>query len=344
MHVAGYKLTIGDEYYRDEKIFYLRSCVDAPTDARHDYVEIPPFEVVVIKTRETLCLPRFLIGRWNIVVKQAYRGLLWVGGPQVDPGYVGHLFCPIYNLSDKPVRLEEREEIALIDFVKTTPFPYKEWPEYQRHDAPKWIRQELTDRPIIEKYVEHGLKSALYTRAALRLDSLEQSANQLGTRFSTITMFMIGALAVIPALLAMMLPFYGASGFTASLWGPLAIGFSTFALAWSLVGSASERKGMGWRRTLLPAALAAVFFLFTLWFTYPPTAAYVDGLAGDAGQLRQDVVNARERISSLSDIVNDVQRQQAVDRALLPELSSQIRELRAELRELREHVLSATQR
>jgi hypothetical protein len=176
------------------------------------------------------------------------------------------------------------------------------------------------------------------------LDWLEQSAKELGTRFSTITMFMIAALAVIPALLATMLPFYGASGFTASLWGPLAMGFSTFALAWSLVGSAAEeRKRMGWLRALLPAVLAAAFFLFTLWFTYPPTAAYVEGFAGDARQLRQDVVSARDRISSLSDIVNDVERQQAVDRALLPELSLQIRELRAELRELREQGLSATE-
>jgi hypothetical protein len=339
MHVAGYKLTIGDEYYRGETIFYLPSCLDAPTGARHDYVEIPRFEVVVIKTRETLCLPRFLIGRWNIIVKQAYRSLLWVGGPQVDPGYVGHLFCPIYNLSDRPVRLDEREEIALIDLVKTTPFRYKDWPEYQRNDAPKWIRQGLTDRPILEKYVGGGLKSALYTKAALRLDELEQSAKDLGTRFTTMTMFMIAALAVIPALLATMLPFYGAAGFTASLWGPLAIGFSTFALGWSFVGSLTgEPRKVGWLKTLLPAAVAAAFFLCALWFTYPPTAAYVEGFAGDAGQLRRDLTETRERVSSLTDLVSNVERQQAVNSALVPELRSQLQELQAELRQPNPHV------
>jgi deoxycytidine triphosphate deaminase len=334
--VAGYKLTIGDEYYRDETVFYLPSRANAPKDAQSDYVEIPPFEVVVIKTRETLCLPRFLIGRWNIVVKQAYRGLLWVGGPQVDPGYVGHLFCPIYNLSDKHVRLEEREEIALIDFVKTTPFPYKDYPEYHRHDAPKWIRQGVTDKPILEKYVERGLKSALYTQAALRLNKLEQSNKDLGIRFSTMTMFMIGALAVIPALLAMMLPFYGASGLTASLWGPFAIGFSTFALGWSFVGSA---KKVGLPKAVFPAGLAATFFLCALWFVYPRTAAYVDEFAGEATQLKQDLVKTDERVSSLANIVNNMERRQAVDGAFIPELRSQIRELQAALGELRSQVL-----
>ena len=51
-------------------------------------------------------MPRFLIGRWNIRVTVAYKGLLWVGGPQVDPGWVGHLFCPIYNLSDQEVNFK----------------------------------------------------------------------------------------------------------------------------------------------------------------------------------------------------------------------------------------------
>ena len=91
---AGYELTVGDEAILGGKSLRLND---------HDKrgLCIPPFEVAVVKTGETLNLPRFLIGRWNIRVYWAYKGLLWVGGPQVDPGYVGHLFCPLYNLSNK---------------------------------------------------------------------------------------------------------------------------------------------------------------------------------------------------------------------------------------------------
>jgi deoxycytidine triphosphate deaminase len=114
---AAYELTVGDEYFLSGEFHSLD-----PNDTELGKVTIPPFEVAVLKTAEVLCLPRYIIARWNIRVKHAYSGLLWVGGPQVDPGYVGHLFCPIYNLSDKPVTLHLGEPLAVMDFVKTTPF------------------------------------------------------------------------------------------------------------------------------------------------------------------------------------------------------------------------------
>jgi deoxycytidine triphosphate deaminase len=111
---ASYKLTVGDEYALDGK---LVSLVD---ESGRNTITIPPFAVAIVKTRETINMPRFLIGRWNIQVSKAYEGLVWVGGPQVDPGYVGHLFCPIYNLRDKPVELIMGKPIAVIDFVRTS--------------------------------------------------------------------------------------------------------------------------------------------------------------------------------------------------------------------------------
>lgn len=123
---AAYKLTIGDEYSVGGEIRHL-------TDDPSDMIRIPAFQVAVIKTAETLNLPRFMIARWNIRVHMAYEGLLWVGGPQVDAGWVGHLFCPIYNLSSNEVTLRIGEGIATIDFVKTTPFtPGGKCVEYER--------------------------------------------------------------------------------------------------------------------------------------------------------------------------------------------------------------------
>lgn len=113
---AAYKLTVGDECaVGGEK----KELCDEPNKNK---ITIPPFEVAVIKTHETVNLPRFLIARWNIYITLAYEGLVWVGGPQVDPGYVGHLFCPVYNLSDKEVTLRLHDTIAIIDFIKTTSF------------------------------------------------------------------------------------------------------------------------------------------------------------------------------------------------------------------------------
>jgi len=153
LKAAGYELAVGDEYVLGGERKEL---------SISGTIRIPPFNVVVIKTEETINLPRFLIARWNIRVKWAYEGLLWVGGPQVDPGWVGHLFCPIYNLSDKEVVLRPGDPIALIDFVTTTPFnPGKSLP-YRR--PPK--------RVLLGEYGQE-LKSALFTEVGERIDRIE---------------------------------------------------------------------------------------------------------------------------------------------------------------------------
>lgn len=126
---AAYELTVGDEAVVGGEPCHLSDCWP------NNSLSIPEFEVAVIKTAETLNLPRFLIGRWNIRTRWAYKGLVWVGGPQVDPGYVGHLFCPIYNLSNKEVTIKKGEAIAVLDFVKTTYFDIskgdEEWERYR---------------------------------------------------------------------------------------------------------------------------------------------------------------------------------------------------------------------
>jgi len=111
---ARYKLRLGEDCRVGDEQYWLN-------EEKPDLV-IPPYELAVISTLETLNLPRFLIGRWDLKVKRVYEGLLWVGGPQVDPGYRGKLFCPLYNLSNKTIRLRYGDTIATIDFIRTTPY------------------------------------------------------------------------------------------------------------------------------------------------------------------------------------------------------------------------------
>lgn len=175
---AGYELTLGDEYFLSGEFAQL----DPNSNDNGDkIVEIPPFQVAVLKTREIIRLPRYLIARWNIRVRHAYKGLLWVGGPQVDPGYVGYLFCPIYNLSDKPVKLEIGEPIALIDFVKTTKFDSdKPEEELLRYRFPP-------KRMALEDFEIDDYRSALFTHASQRLDDFQDRVRILEARFFAFT-------------------------------------------------------------------------------------------------------------------------------------------------------------
>jgi hypothetical protein len=65
---AGYDLRVGSNYAIAGELHTLNE---------GGSLTIKPYQVAVIQTLETLNLPDFLIGRWNIRVKFAYKGLLW---------------------------------------------------------------------------------------------------------------------------------------------------------------------------------------------------------------------------------------------------------------------------
>jgi len=177
---ANYKLTIGDEYAIRGKIHPLS---DTPGQ---NEIRIEPFEVAIIKTLETVNMPQFLIARWNIQVSKAYKGLLWVGGPQVDAGYVGNLFCPIYNLSDRPVILHYGDPIAVIDFEKTTPI---------NENSMKY--REVPERILFQDYEPESLQSALATQAEEKIKTFGARLDSLSSRidfFVTITVTLLGIL------------------------------------------------------------------------------------------------------------------------------------------------------
>jgi deoxycytidine triphosphate deaminase/preprotein translocase subunit SecG len=183
---ACYKLTIGDEYAISGKICPL------PDRSGGNAIRIPPFAVAIIKTTETINMPPFLIGRWNIQVSRAYQGLVWVGGPQVDAGYVGHLFCPIYNLSDKEVVLYRGEAIAVIDFEKTTKFHEGKSKPYRGGQLPENI--------LFEDYKPQILWSGLVGHA-VKIDQFGDQIKSFQERADNFVLLTFTVMAVLFAAL-----------------------------------------------------------------------------------------------------------------------------------------------
>ena len=160
---AAYELRVGNEYaMRGEYKVLSKEAGGVSTLA------IDPFEVAVIKTMEFISMPRFLVARWDIRVSLAYEGLVWVGGPQVDPGYQGYLFCPVYNLSAEPVTLHLEERFATMDF-STTPTPTR---------SSKKFNRGKNNRLTISDYHADKLRSALSSTMLRRLNELEKGLSQ----------------------------------------------------------------------------------------------------------------------------------------------------------------------
>jgi deoxycytidine triphosphate deaminase len=115
MKGASYRVTLGDEYYYEGD---YRQVTDCPGQT----LIIPKNSIVFVQVAETFQLPYYIAGRFNLKIKYIYQGLLLGTGPQVDPGFAGHLFCPLHNISSREIAIAKDDTFATIDFVKTTPF------------------------------------------------------------------------------------------------------------------------------------------------------------------------------------------------------------------------------
>jgi deoxycytidine triphosphate deaminase len=226
---ASYKLTVGDECAIGGEYKKLENVADK------NEITIRPFEVAVIKTNERIKMPDTLIARWNIRVSLAYKGLLWVGGPQVDPGYDGHLFCPVYNLSDKEVVLKLKGPLATIDFVKTT--PHKEG-----------ISLPFKQKRFEFKDYDYKWKSALYTTAAKRIDEIENKVNlmvdktekdmeKVSSRLNLFTGTMFSIIAIVIAVLSILVASSQKVEVASPIWlyfSPIFSFVAIFISLWSL--------------------------------------------------------------------------------------------------------------
>ncbi len=160
LKAASYELSVGDWYGMRGRSFRLEPGKNFTLD---------PFEVAIIQTLETLNLPRFLIARWNLRIAWVYKGLLWVGAPQVDPGFRGFLCFPLYNLSNQPRSIQHGQPIAAIDFEMTTPVS----PNSMRYP---WASRT---RMVFSDYEKDQLESALVTEASNKIKQFEQTTKDI---------------------------------------------------------------------------------------------------------------------------------------------------------------------
>jgi deoxycytidine triphosphate deaminase len=109
---AGYNLTLGDLCQVNGK--------DARLTPEKPTLIIPPNSLVFVAMRQVIRLPHYVAARFNLAIELVYQGVLLGTGPQVDPGFVGVLSCPLYNLSNNRIQIHRGDHIATIDFVKTS--------------------------------------------------------------------------------------------------------------------------------------------------------------------------------------------------------------------------------
>ena len=156
----------------------------------------------------------------------------------MDPGYVGHLFCPIYNLSDKPVTLQAGDQIAVMDFVKTTPFDRKKSPsELKRYPHPP-------KRAVLQDYGIDDLRSALFTKAGAKLVEFEEEIKSLNARFNFFMQISFAIFALLISVVAVLSRVNSQElSLSAAFWGATTITVSVVALLVALFSYVHRRIG-----------------------------------------------------------------------------------------------------
>jgi deoxycytidine triphosphate deaminase len=210
---ASYELRLGSRYRLGGS-----DSAEWLTNSKKD-LHIPPHDIAMVSTYEWLNIPGCLIARWNLRVRMVYRGLVWVGSLQVDPGYQGFLSCPIYNLSDREQVLIYKDPLFIIDFVLTTPAAgkYELWKlrggKYSSFDFDRLDEQKIGSAPATS-----------FKKQDTKIDTL---ANKI-ERFQDTILVVVG---VIVAAIAIIATFSLTNTKLESNWMDLAIAGSALALS-----------------------------------------------------------------------------------------------------------------
>jgi hypothetical protein len=103
------------------------------------------------------------------------QGILLGTGPQVEPGYRGSLSCPLYNLTDRPIKIDYKQDFATIDFERTTDFCSKataqqvsqeielgEELDSVKYDGQKYVLFKQKEYPPLKLLPDHDVVSSLF--------------------------------------------------------------------------------------------------------------------------------------------------------------------------------------
>lgn len=90
-----------------------------------DYFHLEPNSIAYVQINTDFNLPHYMALRFNLKIKNVYRGLLLGTGPLIDPGYRGRINIPLHNLTANRYSFEYGEGLIWIEFTKLS--PHKSW-------------------------------------------------------------------------------------------------------------------------------------------------------------------------------------------------------------------------
>jgi deoxycytidine triphosphate deaminase len=166
---ASYDLRLGDEYF----LSGVDVDLDGPIATRrftstHKTVEVPANQVVLVRMRESLCLPNDLVGHLTLKLDVLLEGLIMASQSQVDAGYRGSIYALLYNLSSRGVALHQDQSLIRIEFSQLDQSTSK---PYSGDYKPDWTLADAM-RTRITSSLEMIQREAMQARRTAQLTTV----------------------------------------------------------------------------------------------------------------------------------------------------------------------------
>lgn len=165
--------------------------------------------IVYVTLEPTLRLPDYIAARFNLTIRDIYRGILVGTGPLVDPGFTGRLSLPLHNLTYNDYTIVGGEPLVWMEFTKIS--PNKRW-EGETSDLPREGRyvefpRVKNRRRSVDDYLRHAYPGSITSsipRLVTRAKAAAVKAERTVRRFVRIVsgISAIGAVVVVASIAA----------------------------------------------------------------------------------------------------------------------------------------------
>lgn len=136
------------------------------TEADDPELILRPNSIAYLEIDEMFRVPDYLIIRYNLQVTHVYKGLLLGTGPIVDPGFVGHLYIPLHNLTSNEYQIKKGTPLITLEFTKIGrnkgTGPDNAWPRAAKNSLDFTALRHQPRRITPERKFNYYLHNALF--------------------------------------------------------------------------------------------------------------------------------------------------------------------------------------
>jgi len=201
---ASYDLKLGEQYIKGGETKTLTN--------NNRSLTLCPGEFALLSSHEKLSFPLNLVGHNGIMSPWAKRGLVSLFSPQIDPGFSGVLFVPVFNAGDTDITLTLLERIFTVEFVRTSGKADYGWSD-PSHNGTQENLNSLITVPKMSKpnFSDIEKVSADIESISTRLNNLEKDfrllEKQANTSFNTNSIKFALIVSVIALIVSVVIAF-----------------------------------------------------------------------------------------------------------------------------------------